>query len=138
MTKPTIDQEALACGCQETLPPLAQQGVAMFNAGEYYQQHDLFEEQWVNTSEPVRALYQAILQIGVAYYQIKRGNYRGARKMLQRGMRWLILLPDVCQGVDVQQLRADADRVQAELARLGEANFDQFDTRLLQPVKLVE
>ena len=62
MTQPTIDPEALGCACQETLPPLAQQGVAMFNAGEYYQQHDLFEEQWVNTSGPERTLYQGILR----------------------------------------------------------------------------
>jgi predicted metal-dependent hydrolase len=130
--------EQLDCECDEPLPPLGVEGVAKFNAGEYYRQHDLFEEQWVKTSGPVRDLYRAILQVGVAYYQIERGNYRGALKMLLRSVQWLAVLPDVCQGVDVKKLREDSYRVRAELERLGEANFAQFDKALIQPVRMVE
>ncbi len=131
-------QEQLGCECQEPLPELAVQGVKKFNAGEYYAQHDLFEEQWVNTTGPVRDLYRAILQIGVAYYQIERGNYRGAFKMLQRSVQWLAVLPDVCQGVDVARLRADALAVRTELEQLGEAGFARFNRQLLQPLRLLE
>jgi predicted metal-dependent hydrolase len=127
----------LDCDCQESLPDLARQGVAKFNAGEYYTQHDLFEELWMATDGPVQDLYRAILQVGVAYYQIERGNHRGARKMLLRSVQWLINLPDVCQGVDVAALRADSARVRAELDRLPEDQIDQFDRALLQPVKMV-
>lgn len=129
--------EQLDCECEESLPPLAVQGVEKFNEGEYYPQHDLFEEQWMETEGPVRDLYRAVLQVGVAYYQIERGNYRGAKKMLMRSVQWLAVLPDVCQGIDVAALRTDSAKVRAELERLGEANFDQFDPALLQPVKLV-
>lgn len=128
----------LDCDCQETLPELAREGVRQFNAGAYYQQHDLFEEQWVNTDGPVRDLYQAILQVGVGYFQIQRGNYRGALKMLQRSVKLLWGLPDVCQGVDVRQLREDSSRVRAELERLGEDQFDQFDMALIKGVVLVD
>lgn len=130
--------EELDCACQEALPPLAVEGVAKFNAGQYYAQHDLFEEQWVNTAGPVRDLYRAILQVGVAYYQIERGNYRGAVKMLQRSVQWLLLLPDVCQGVNIARLRADSFRVRAELERLGEANFHEFDRSLIRGLELVD
>ncbi|MBZ0283629.1 MAG: DUF309 domain-containing protein [Anaerolineae bacterium] len=129
--------EQLGCECNEPLPPLAQQGVEKFNAGEYYPQHDLFEEQWVKTSGPVRDLYRAILQIGVAYYQIERGNHRGALKMLLRSVQWLSMLPDVCQGVDVKQLREDSYRVRAELERMNPANIGQFDRSLLKPVQQI-
>lgn len=134
------DAETLAqldCDCQESLPPLAVEGVEKFNAGEYYAQHDLFEEQWVNTTGPVRDLYRAVLQVGVAYFQIKRGNYRGALKMLQRSVQWLVVLPDVCQGIDVKQLREDSFRVRAELERLGEDRMDEFDHNLIRGVPLV-
>ena len=97
--------------CAGTLPPLAVQGIEKFNNREFYPQHDLFEEQWMKTDGPVRNLYRAILQVGVAYYQVERGNYRGARKMLLRAVPWLQMLPDTCQGVDVAQLRQDAYRV---------------------------
>ena len=130
--------EQLDCDCQDTLPELAQQGMAKFNAGEYYKQHDLFEELWVKTESPVRDLYRAILQVGVAYYQIQRGNHRGARKMLLRSVQWLMILPDVCQGIDVKALRDDSARVRAELEQLDEADIDQFDMTLIQPLKTVD
>lgn len=127
----------LDCECGEPLPELAIEGVKKFNAGEYYPQHDLFEEQWVKTDGPVRDLYRAVLQVGVAYYQIERGNYRGALKMLQRSVQWLAVLPDVCQTIDVAQLRTDSYAVRAELERLGEDRLDEFDRSLLKPVMRV-
>ena len=130
--------EQLDCECQEPLPPLAVQGVEKFNAGEYYPQHDLFEAQWMETEGPVRDLYRAILQVGIAYYQIERGNYRGALKMLLRSVQWLLILPDVCQGVDVRQLREDSFRVRATLEAMNPDDIDQFDHSLLQPVKMAD
>lgn len=127
--------EQLDCECQESLPPLGQQGIEKFNAGEYYPQHDLFEELWMATEGPVRNLYQAILQVGIGYYQITRGNHRGALKMLLRAAQWLSMLPDMCQGVDVRQLREDAYRVRAQLERLEPASIGQFDRALLKPVR---
>ncbi len=130
--------EQLDCECADALPELAMQGVQKFNAGEYYKQHDLFEEQWVHTEGPVRDLYRAVLQVGVAYFQIQRDNYRGALKMLQRSVQWLVILPDVCQGIDVRQLREDSFRVRAELERLGEERFAEFDQSLIKGVTLVD
>jgi predicted metal-dependent hydrolase len=127
--------EELDCECDEHLPPLAIEGVKKFNAGEYYPQHDLFEEQWVNTEGPVRDLYRAVLQVGIAYFQIERGNYRGALKMLQRSVQWLVILPDICQGINVAQLRQDSFKVRAELERLGADRLDEFNRDLLKPVE---
>ena len=132
------DAETLAqldCDCQQTLPALALDGLRAFNRGEFYRQHDLFEAQWVEAAGPVRDLYRAILQVGVAYYQIERGNYRGALKMLQRSVQWLRWLPGRCQGLDVAQLRRDSFAVRAELQRLGPARLAEFDRRLLKPLK---
>jgi len=125
----------LDCECREALPPLALQGLQEFNRGEFYRQHDLFEEQWVKTTGPVRDLYRAILQVGVAYYQIERGNYRGALKMLQRSVQWLHPLPDRCQGVDVGKLRRDSTALRAELQRLGPERLGDLDRRLLKPIR---
>lgn len=129
--------EQLACECLDALPALAAEGVEKFNQRAYYTQHDLFEAQWAATQTPVRDLYRAILQVGIAYYQIERGNYRGALKMFLRSVQWLALLPDVCQGIDVQQLREDSYRARAALQQLGESNLHQFDHSLLKPLKQV-
>lgn len=124
--------------CGEPLPPEAVEAVNRFNAGEYYKQHDLFEALWTEEERPIRDLYRAVLQVGIAYYQVTRGNQRGALKMLLRSIQWLALLPDVCQSIDVAALRADASRVRAELERLGQSGIQQFDRSLLKPVKRVE
>ena len=125
----------LACQCEEELPALALEGLNEFNRGNYYEQHDLFEALWAQTEGPVRDLYRAILQVGVAYYHITRGNARGALKMLQRSVQWLHILPDVCQGIDVAQLRRDSYAARAELERLGSASLDQFDLSVLKPLR---
>ena len=127
----------LDCQCQQPLPDLAVAGAAAFNRGEFYAQHDLFEEQWMATDGPVRDLYRAVLQVGVAYYQLERGNYRGALKMLQRSVQWLHPLPDTCQGIDVAALRRDSYAVRAALQRLGPQRLDEFDRSLLKPLRLV-
>jgi predicted metal-dependent hydrolase len=136
--RPFEHAEALDCECQETLPQRGIEGIERFNRGEYYAQHDLFEAQWMEETRPVRELYRAILQVGVGYYQIERGNYRGALKTLQKSVQWLMMLPDVCQGVNIKQLREESFRVRAELQRLGEDRLHEFDKALLKPVQWVK
>ncbi|NPV66965.1 MAG: DUF309 domain-containing protein [Anaerolineae bacterium] len=128
---------ALESQCAEPLPPEALEGIRRFNAGEYYRQHDLFEALWMVERGPVRDLYRAILQVGVAYYQITRGNHRGALKMLLRSLQWLAPLPDICQGVDVAGLRADVAQVRAALEGMAPEEIAQFDRSLLRPVRLI-
>ena len=130
--------EQVDCECQEVLPPLGVEAVALFNTGEYHAQHDLFEELWRQTRSPVRDLYQGTLQVGIAYYQIMRGNHRGALKMLRRSARWLAPLPDVCQGIDVKQLREDSFKVRSELEKMQPEDLANFDRSLFKPVKMIE
>lgn len=132
----TLDE--LQRQCAEALPPEAVEAVRRFNAGEFYKQHDLFEALWMHEPGAVRNLYQGVLQVGIAYYQITRGNWRGAQKMLLRSAQWLAMLPDSCRGIDVAQLRLDAAQVRAELERVGEAGLERFDHALLKPVRIPE
>lgn len=114
---PSLDDQ-----CADPLPPQAREAIDLFNAGAYYRQHDLLEALWRAEKGPVRDLYRAILQVGIACYQVTRDNRRGALKMLQRSLRWLSTLPDVCQGVDVARLRADALRLREALLALPEGS----------------
>jgi predicted metal-dependent hydrolase len=132
------DIEAIELACQEPLAALARSGIEKFNRGEYYAAHDDLEEAWRQDDGAVRDLYRGILQVGIAYYQIERGNYRGAAKMLLRVRQWLDVLPDTCRGVNVSQLRSDATAVYAELTDLGPGQIDKFDRRLFKPVLLAE
>jgi predicted metal-dependent hydrolase len=128
------DREALRAACDEPLSPLARSGIERFNQGAYYPAHDALEEAWVLDDGLGRDLYRGILQVGIAYYQIEKGNYRGAVKMLLRVRQWLDPLPDVCRGVDVAGLRSDVERVHQALVALGPERVREFDRRLFRPV----
>ncbi len=132
------DVAAIQAACRESLSERAREGIRLFNAGEYFEAHELLEDAWNEDETPGKELYRAILQIAVAYLQIERGNYRGARKMFLRVRQWIEPLPDVCRGVDVRGLWMDAQRVEAELRALGPEGIGRFDRGLFKPVRIVE
>ncbi len=129
------EYEAIKGACQEPLPHLALSGIEEFNQGAYYSCHDDLEEAWRQEQGPGRDLYRGILQVAIAYYQIERGNFRGAQKMLLRMRQWLSPLPAKCQGVNVAKLLADATAVQDALTALGPERISEFDTSLMKPVE---
>ena len=131
------DEDALIGFCAEPLPKLVKRGIDLFNQGEYYKCHDDLEEAWRQDQTPGRDLYRAILQVGIAYYQIERGNFRGAVKMLLRVRQWLVPLPAICRGVDVARLKADATAVYNTLTRLGPDQIADFDRTLFKPIIII-
>jgi uncharacterized protein len=120
--------------CDDVPPPLLLKGLHEFNTGQYFECHETLETAWRAEAGPVRDLYQAVLQVGLGYYQIERGNYTGARKMFLRAERWLNNLPDRCRGIDVTGLRADAAAARAHLEAIGPARIAAFDRSLMKPV----
>jgi len=116
--------------CAERPPPLVLKGIEEFNRGEFFEQHETLETAWRAEPRPVRELYQGILQIGVACYQIERGNLSGALKMFERGLRRLRPFAPECLGIDVARLIADAERVRDEAVRLGPERLAELDRAL--------
>lgn len=119
------------------LHPDAQRGLELFNRGKYFEAHEHLELAWMGTPSPERDLYQGLLQVGVGYFQIERGNYRGALKMFKRGRRNLQPLPDQLLGIDIAQLLVDAHRVESTLRSLGPARIGDFDTSIFQEIPLM-
>lgn len=114
-------------GWDEALPALAQEGLRHFNQGDYFEQHELLEEAWRAESRPIRDFYQGILQIGVAFYQIQLGNWKGAIKTFRRALPKLRDLPPVCQGVNLTDFRKRAEEIHADITSLGPDGLEQFD-----------
>lgn len=129
-----IDQKALNQSCREPLPDLAIQGLEEFNRTNYFEAHEYLEEAWRIDQSIGRDLYQAVLQVAVAYYHIMRGNYKGAAKLFLRVRQWIDPLPDICRGVDIKKLRMEARIAHQELLNLGPERIKEFDLSLLRPV----
>lgn len=120
--------------CADRPSPLVIQGIEQFNRGEFFEQHETLETAWRAEPRPVRELYQGILQVGVACYQLERGNLPGALKMFERGLRRLTKFAPECQGIDVAHLITDAERVRDEAQRLGLERLQELDHSLFPKI----
>lgn len=120
--------------CDQPISEQARAGIELFNERKYFEAHEELEAAWMADASEARELYRGILQVGIAYLQIERGNYRGAIKMLFRARQWLHPFPKTCRGIDVERVRQDADRVYAELVRIGESQILDLDRALFGKV----
>jgi len=120
--------------CDQPLHPKAIEGLRLFNAGKYFEAHEELEAAWKEERGKVRELYQGILQAGVTYLHITRGNYAGAIKVYGRSMKWLRQFPETCCGVEVERLRNDLNAAIEEVRQLGEKRIAEFNRDLLKPV----
>jgi predicted metal-dependent hydrolase len=120
--------------CAGSLPSLVMRGIEEFNRGEFFEQHESLEAAWRAEPRPVRELYQGILQVGVACYQIERGNLPGALKMFERGLRRLRQFAPECLSIDVSRLIADAERVRDMAQQLGPERLGELDRRLFPKI----
>jgi uncharacterized protein len=132
------DIEGMKLSCQRPLTANGVVGIEKFNQGNYFDAHEFLELAWMEDETIGRNLYRALLQVAVAYYQIRRTNYQGAFKMFLRLRKWLDVLPDRCQGVNVAKLRAEVDLVYNKLIELGPEKISEFEHQLLKPIELEE
>lgn len=73
------------------LTPLAEhrlwlRGIELFNAGEFFECHEVLEDLWNEQIDPEKQLTQGILQIAVGYLHLGRDNRVGALKLFTRGL----------------------------------------------------
>jgi uncharacterized protein len=122
--------------CAEPPPPQLLEGIAQFNRGEFFEQHETLELLWRAERRDIRYLYQGILQIGVAFHHLRRLNHHGTVHMLTRGPRYLAPFAPLCQRVNVAALVDDAAAALAEVQRLGPDRLAEFDWRLAPKVRL--
>jgi uncharacterized protein len=101
------------------LPDLALKGIEEFNRGEFYECHEYLEEAWMQEPGRVRFLYQGILQVGVGFYHLQNGNWRGATGLLRNGAVRL-------------------ERCLRELELLGRERIEEFDRTGVPKVEWAE
>ncbi len=85
-------------------------GVALFNRAHFFDAHEVLEDVW--REAPLHSLsrrhLQGMVQLAVAFHHNSKGNYVGARSVLERALRNL-------HGADSSFPRLDLDRLRAEL-----------------------
>jgi CheY-like chemotaxis protein len=115
--------------CDRPLPAGLRRGIEQFNRREFYACHDTLEEVWIAEPGDIRLMYQGLIQVSVAFYHLRRGNWRGMLKMMARGKGKLLPFLPICQGIDLEALLVGMERFEAALRDRDPgmmAAFDQF------------
>jgi hypothetical protein len=79
-------------------------GIYLFNQGKFFEAHEALEIAWREEPGHIRFLYQGILQLGIGYYHLERGNLSGARKLLDRARLSLMKVPEDYHGINVSSI----------------------------------
>lgn len=116
----------------------ALEGIRLFNQGRYFEAHEELEAAWRDEHGRIRELYQGILEAGVTYLHLRRGNMAGAEKVYRRSLRWLNAWPETCRGAHVGQLRRDLEAAMTQARLLGAEQLSLLADVYFKPVVMSE
>jgi len=102
-------------GAMETHSHEYLQGIEDFNAGRYFDAHEIWEEVWLRSSGDTRLFYQMLIQAAVGLHHYERGNARGARGMHANVIDKLGRLPSVFMSLDLADFSRQFKAAFAEL-----------------------
>lgn len=100
----------------EDYEPLYLEGIAYFNACEFFEAHEVWEDLWKNYSGDLRLFYKGLIQAAVALHHFGNGNIRGARKVYRSSRGYLEPYGPTCVGMNIEKFLAEFDACFAEVA----------------------
>jgi predicted metal-dependent hydrolase len=90
---------------EETRAALAE-GRRLFNAGRFFESHEVWEAAWLREETEVRTLLQGLIQVAAGFHQaLDRRNASGCTRLLAAGLARLERLTDGFAGVALAGFR---------------------------------
>ena len=83
-------------------------GINLFNDGEFFECHEVLEEEWTPERGPRRLFLQSLIHVAVGLYHSGRGNPVGAARQLRKALRKLAGYLPEWEGVDTARLYREA------------------------------
>jgi len=130
-----INRGVHSARCSERPPVEVVRGFEQFNRGEFFEQHETLEDAWIAETDPIRYLYQGILQVGVGLLHLSRGNLYGADRLITRGLVLLETFRPTCMGVDVERFFQQSSRCLEAITQLTPGMIDTFDRTLIPQIE---
>ena len=93
-----------------------QRGIHLFNAAEFYDAHEVWEDVWRESSGAEKQFLQGLIQAAVALHHHSTGNVAGATSLLVRARRNLGVSPGEFAGIRVDTLLTALENWSAALA----------------------
>ncbi|MFP5261969.1 MAG: DUF309 domain-containing protein [Blastocatellia bacterium] len=76
-------------------------GIDYFNARNYFDAHEIWEEIWLRSTGDMKLFYQMLIQAAVGLHHYERDNYRGARGLYKNVVEKLQRLPSFYMSLDL-------------------------------------
>lgn len=86
------------------------EGVILFNSGEFFKAHEVWEALWLTASQPDKTFLQGIIQSAAAFHHHARGNRNGARSLLAAALQKLDRFSGSYRGLNLDDFRAACRR----------------------------
>ena len=103
------------------------EGIVHFNAGRYYDAHEVWEEIWLRSSGDEKLFLQMLIQAAVSLHHYERGNLRGASNLYQAVLEKLKRFGD-------SYLDADLHGLSSSLRECLDVLLDKNEETTLPPL----
>ncbi len=91
----------------EDLPQLYREGIRLFNAEQFFECHEAWEELWAESTGEEKKFLQGMIQAAVALFHFGNENFGGAKKLYLSAMKLLEPCGDPFYGLELQRFRED-------------------------------
>jgi hypothetical protein len=108
-------------------------GVSLFNAGEFFAAHEVWEDLWREASGQEKQFYQGLIQCAVALEHARRGNVRGALRLAERYPRRFAGVQPVFMGLNVGDFLARMETAMQRLREAGANGLGGIDAAAILP-----
>src|SRR5258708_18303087 len=95
---------------KESFEEIFSRGIDLFNAKEFFECHDAFEELWQEDRSELRLFLQGLIQAAVGCHHLSNGNTSGAISQYMKSLDKLKQYPDDHMGLDMQTFRKEIER----------------------------
>jgi hypothetical protein len=78
-------------------------GVLLFNAGDYFEAHEVWEDLWADSHGAEHRFYQGLIQAAVGLCHFHNGNLVGAAKLYHSSRDYMTRCGSPFLGLDVEE-----------------------------------
>ena len=102
-------------------------GLAQFNAGDFFEAHEIWEDAWNGTSGRRSEFYRGLIQMAVTLEHYRRLNGLGVRKVFASAKELWAPLPGVYMGFDLREIERQMSATLGEVLSAADGTAVKLD-----------
>ena len=113
-------------------------GVQLFNAGDFFEAHEVWEDLWAASHGAERRFYQGLIQAAVGLCHFHNGNLGGAAKLYRSSRDYMSRYASPYLGLDADAFWRQMERCFAGVVDRADPDLGLRPTEELMPVITLE